>query len=90
MLPHDRVYKENGPSIKNLSGILEPSLHPLLVDAEEPGTADYARDSRWPTVVKGARGWIHGQGANVAFYDGSVKYKINPTWTSLRGFGDLP
>jgi prepilin-type N-terminal cleavage/methylation domain-containing protein/prepilin-type processing-associated H-X9-DG protein len=84
MIPRDRRFRENGTVLGNLSKIMDPSLHPILVDAESPQTADYAKDERWTEMVKGTRGWIHGQGANVAFYDGHVTYWVDPSWTKVR------
>lgn len=84
MTPRDRKYREGGPALTNLGKFTDPSLHPILVDAESPQTADFAKDARWTEVVKGTRGWIHGQGANVAFYDGHVRYWEDPSWTKVR------
>jgi prepilin-type N-terminal cleavage/methylation domain-containing protein/prepilin-type processing-associated H-X9-DG protein len=90
LLPVPLNVRENGTPVISLSKLPEASRHPLFIDARDVGSSDYRTNAKFAarlTTVSGQTlGLIHADGANVAFYDGSVKYVRNPTWTTLRGF----
>lgn len=92
MLPYPLTAREGGQPIYTISRLPDPSRHPLLIDGRDVGSAFYNRNDRMTlvTTTTGGQnlGLMHGDGANVASYDGSVKYARNPTWTTLRGFKD--
>jgi len=89
MLPFPFTHRENGIAITTLVSIDKPASHPMLVCAWTTGTTFYQRNSEFVKYVKRApEGFMHGEGANVAYYDGSVRFIANPTWTSIRGFAD--
>jgi prepilin-type N-terminal cleavage/methylation domain-containing protein/prepilin-type processing-associated H-X9-DG protein len=89
MLPFPFTHRENGIAIKSLPAIEKPGSHPMLIGAWTTGTTFYQRNSEFVKYVKRApEGFMHGEGANVAYYDGSVRFIKNPTWTSIRGFAD--
>jgi prepilin-type N-terminal cleavage/methylation domain-containing protein/prepilin-type processing-associated H-X9-DG protein len=95
MLPVPLTSRENGSERRNLSQVTDHSRHPMLVDGRKDGgngvgSAFYKNNEEFASIVKGTTGFMHDDGANVAYYDGSVKYRSNPTWTSVRGFSDLP
>lgn len=87
--------------ILNLSRLTDPSRHPMLVDARDVVPRNYntpfnnanvrqfmtttPANAEPPTPSSTNLGFMHGSGANVAYYDGSVKYRQNPTWITMRG-----
>jgi general secretion pathway protein G len=89
MLPYPATAREGGAPIKTLTRVEKPASHPMLVCAWDTGSTFYHRNSRFAELVKRTpEGFMHGDGANVAYYDGSVRFIKNPTWTSIRGFDD--
>jgi len=89
MLPFPFTHPENGIAITSLPAIERPGSHPMLICAWTTGTTFYQRNSEFVKYVKRApEGFMHGDGSNVAYYDGSIRYAKNPTWTSIRGFAD--
>jgi general secretion pathway protein G len=83
-LPVPLTHRENGTEQRNLLQVSDHSRHPMLVDGRkdggnEVGSAFYKNNERFALLVKGATGLMHDDGANVAYYDGSVKYRKNPT-----------
>jgi general secretion pathway protein G len=89
MLPYPMTSREGGGPITTLTRVEKPGSHPMLVCAWDTGSTFYHRNSRFAELVKRApEGFMHGDGANVAYYDGSVRYVKDPTWTSIRGFAD--
>jgi len=95
MLPVPLTARENGNEQRNLSQVTDHSRHPVLVDGRKDGgngvgSAFYKNNVEFASIVKGTTSFMHDDGANVAYYDGSVKYRKNPTWTSVRGFPDVP
>lgn len=90
MSPFPLTARENGLIQKQLSQVSDHSMHPMLVCARITTSAFYQNNAEFEKNVKSTTGFIHEDGANVAYYDGSAKYKKNPTWTSTRGFPDVP
>lgn len=88
MLPFPLDRREGGLPITNLTAIDKPASHPMLVCASgNTGTTFYQNNDRFASTVNiEPEGLLHGDGVNVAYYDGSVRYVKNPTWTSIRGF----
>lgn len=86
MLPVPLSSRESGLEIRMMSQVSDHSRHPMLVCAREVTSAFYKNNERFALLVKGSSGFMHNDGVNVAYYDGSVRYRLNPTWTSIRGF----
>ncbi|AHF91730.1 hypothetical protein OPIT5_17375 [Opitutaceae bacterium TAV5] len=57
---------------------------PQFADAVTPDTNDYLSDAKFENCVKGGRPeWMHGNGINVAYWDGHVEYVVDPSWTKV-------
>lgn len=64
--------------------IATPARSPQFVDAEAPDSADYHSDAKFALRVKGAiPEWRHGNGVNVAYWDGHVSFVTDPTYQTL-------
>lgn len=72
-----------------LSNIISPSKSPQFIDAEIVATADYRNPAKFQQKVKGAKAdWRHGDGVNIAYWDGSVRFVRNPDYESLFSLPD--
>jgi len=64
--------------------IKSPSNEPQFVDANIVATGDYRSNVKFESKVKGSDAeWRHGDGVNVAYWDGSVRYVENPTYDKV-------
>lgn len=88
MLPVPLTARENGMEMRNIAQLSDHSRHPMLACAREVTSAFYKNNDRFALLVRGTAGYMHEDGVNVAYYDGSVRYQRSPTWTSVRGFID--
>lgn len=90
MLPFPLDRREGGVPITRLPAVEKPGAHPMLVCASgNTGTSFYQNNARFAATVQiDPEGLLHGDGVNVTYYDGSVRFIKNPTWTSIRGFPD--
>lgn len=77
------LLKENA-NWKFLDQIHSPSQSPQFIDAEVTATADYRTPERFEARVKGTLpDWRHRKGLNVATWDGSVSFVIEPTYATV-------
>jgi len=88
MLPFPLTNREGGNPITRLPSVDNPGSHPMLICAWTTGTAtNYKTNAAFAGyVTRNPEGFMHGDGANVAYFDNSVRFVKNPTWTSIRGF----
>lgn len=72
-------------SWNKLIHIENPSEEPKFIDAVQPATNNYRTNARFKNLVRGsgATEWRHGDGVNVAYWDGSVRFAVDPTYTTL-------
>lgn len=90
MMPFPMTSREGGNPITQLDGMDAPSQHPMLICAWTTGTAEnYKTNAGFANYVRRTpEGFMHGDGANVVYFDSSVRFVKNPKWTSIRGFTD--
>lgn len=77
------------PTWTNSIQINEPSNSPQFIDAEQPATADYRSGAKLRRLIKGDNPeWRHGNGVNVAYWDGSVVFVEEPTFEKVFRISD--
>lgn len=66
------------------SHIDRPSSEPQFIDAITTATNNYRNPTAFESAVKGGNPeWRHGNGVNVAYWDGSVQFITNPTFENV-------